>query len=156
MFVFKVKKTAHSIKELSNLDRDPKPGDEEIAEFEPLQQPYANTASSYYTIFEHVAYWRKFNALHQWFVTYVQIGIDDCSSLYELDRDDLLSCLETLEKTLHQRNSAFLPPTKGFFWGSTEVDDYYWRDVEDGVKIISELIEKTNWDKERLFYQSSW
>ena len=154
MYIFKVKKTAHSIKELGDLDRNPKPGDAAIAEFEPLNQPYADSAPDHYTIFQEVAYWRKFNALHSWFVSNVQKDVDNCG-LYELEKDDLFSCLDVLEETFHKKNPVRLPPSAGFFFGSTEVDDYYWNKVESSIEIISKLIDYTDWDKERLFYQSS-
>lgn len=155
MYIFKTKKTAHSVKELSDLDRNPKPGQPEVAEFEPLQQPYGDTAPDLYSVFEQVAYWRKFNALHQWFVTNVQLGIDKCD-LYELDKDVLFELLEILEDVYHLKDSSKLPPTQGFFWGSTAIDEYYWRDVESSIQIISKLIDETDWNKERLFYQASW
>jgi len=120
-----------------------------------LQQPYEDTCSDLYSIFEQVAYWRKFNALHQWFVTNVQLGIDKCN-LYELDKDVLFELLEVLEEVHNLKNPSKLPPTQGFFWGSTEVDDYYWDKVESSIQTISELIDETDWNKERLFYQSSW
>lgn len=155
MYIFKTKKTAHSIKELSDLDRNPKPGDAEIAEFEPLDQPFAKTMPDYYTIFKQVAYWRKFNALHQWFVTNVQNGIDRCE-LHELDQYALRKCHDVLEEAFYKENHYILPPTQGFFWGSTEVDDYYWNNVEEAIQTISNLIDDTDWATERLFYQSSW
>lgn len=155
MYIFKTKRTAHTIKELSDLDRNPKPGDAAIAEFEPLNQPYAETMPDHYTIFKQVAYWRKFNALHQWFVTNVQSGIDRCD-LHELDQDVLRKCHDTLEEAFYKKNAFVLPPTQGFFWGSTEVDDYYWSNVEEAIQTISNLIDDTDWATERLFYQSSW
>jgi hypothetical protein len=155
MYIFKVKKTAHSIKELSDLDRNPKPGDVTIAEFEPLDQPYTETMPDHYTIFQEVAYWRKFNALHQWFVSNVQNGIDRCD-LHELDQDTLRKCHDVLEEAFYKKNHYILPPTQGFFWGSTEVDDYYWNNVEEAIQTISSLIDNTDWATERLFYQSSW
>ena len=155
MYIFKVKKTADSIKELSDLDRNPKPGDAKIAEFEPLNQPFADTSPDHYTIFKEVAYWRKFNALHQWFVTHVQLGIDNCG-LYELDQDVLRKCHDILEEVFYKKNAFALPPTQGFFWGSTEVDDYYWNKVEESIQTMSHLIDNTDWATERLFYQSSW
>ena len=155
MYIFKVNKTSHSIKELSSLDCNPKPGDPEIAEFEPLNQPYADSAPDHYTIFHEVAYWRKFNALHSWFVANVQNAVDDCR-LYEIDCDDLRDCLATLTVANEMNDSELLPPTQGFFWGSTTVDDYYWNAVESSIEKISKLIYNTDWNKERLFYQSSW
>lgn len=155
MYIFKVKKTAHSLKELNSLEVGAKPGDPALAEFEPLHRPYPDTAPDYYSLFKQTAYWRKFNALHQWFVTHVQRGIDNCGT-YEVSRDSLFECLETLEAVHNLKDPSKMPPTQGFFWGSTTVDDSYWNNVENSIKIISGLIDYTDWNRERLFYQSSW
>lgn len=154
MFIYKVRKTDHSVKELSKLDNNPKEDDPAIAEFLPLYTPF-ESMPDYKSIFKQVAYWRKFNALHQWFVTHVQLGIDNCN-LYELDQDVLRSCHDILEEAFYKKNHYILPPTQGFFWGSTEIDDYYWNNVEEAIQTISHLIDDTDWATERLFYQSSW
>lgn len=154
MFIYKVRKTDHSVKELSKLDNNPKEDDPAIAEFLPLYTPF-ESMPDYKSIFKQVAYWRKFNALHQWFVTHVQLGIDNCG-LYEVTKDHLFDCLYTLENVHNMKNPSYLPPTQGFFWGSTEIDDYYWNDVEESIQTISSLIDNTDWATERLFYQSSW
>lgn len=154
MYIYKTKKTGHSVKELTKLDNNPKEDDPAIAEFLPLYTPF-ESMPDYKSIFKQVAYWRKFNALHQWFVTHVQLGIDNCG-LYELDQDVLRSCHDTLEEAFYKKNHYILPPTQGFFWGSTEIDDYYWNNVEEAIQTISSLIDNTDWATERLFYQSSW
>lgn len=41
---------------------------------------------------EEVAYWRKANAIHNWFVEYVQGGVDDCGT-YEVSKEQLESLL---------------------------------------------------------------
>jgi hypothetical protein len=102
-----------------------------------------------------VAYWRKFNALHNWFVTHVQVGIDNCAH-YELDKDVLIDLLETLLNTKSENDPSEMMPVSGFFFGSTDVDEYYWERIEKAIDEISNLIDNTNWDKERLFYTSSW
>ena len=157
MFIHKVNKTNHSIKELEELDRNAQPDNPALVEFLPLNQPFPELKLDppVYSIYHQVAYWRKFNALHQWFVTNVQLGIDNCGN-YEVHTDHLRELLEVLEEVFNLKNPTKLPPTQGFFWGSTQVDDYYWYDVSTAIKTISELIDKTDWSKERLFYQSSW
>jgi hypothetical protein len=155
MYIFLVKKTKHTIDELHELDREPNPNDPKIVEFLPLDQPYPDTFKDYYTIFHQVAYWRKFNALHNWFVTHVQVGIDNCAH-YELDKDVLIDLLETLLNTKSENDPSEMMPVSGFFFGSTDVDEYYWERIEKAIDEISNLIDNTNWDKERLFYTSSW
>lgn len=46
-----------------------------------------------------------------------------------------------------------LPTTSGFFFGGTEYDEYYIRDIEDTVKILEEALADDSGD---YYYQSSW
>jgi hypothetical protein len=52
-----------------------------------------------------------------------------------------------------------LPTTPGFFFGSTDYDEYYMADIDNTIEIIEELI-KEKGDKPYLsgdiYYQSSW
>ena len=51
------------------------------------------------TITERSAYWRKANAIHNWFVDNVQEGKDDCGRHY-VSRDDMQNLLDTINKVL--------------------------------------------------------
>jgi hypothetical protein len=104
---------------------------------------------------DEVAYWRKFNALHKWFVTHVQIGIDDCRP-YEVTKDDLEDLLRTLDSVLIEKNYRYLPPCAGFFFGPTEVDDWYFKCVEEARATIQEILTDTDWEKQMVIYQASW
>jgi hypothetical protein len=46
-----------------------------------------------------VAYWRKANAIHQWFVKNVQNGVDDCGSYY-VEREQLIALRAECEKII--------------------------------------------------------
>lgn len=59
-------------------------------------------------ITEEVMYWRKFNALHSWFVKNCQNGEDDCRDAY-VSRDQLKALVDTLKKV---RDSLDGSPTK--------------------------------------------
>ena len=52
--------------------------------------------------------------------------------------------------------AAMLPTQSGFFFGSTNYDEYYIQDLETTIKIITEVLEQTNWDVETIAYSSSW
>ena len=52
--------------------------------------------SDYYEDIYELAYWRKFNALHKWFVDNVQDGNDDCGD-YRLTKAKLEEILEILD-----------------------------------------------------------
>ena len=102
-----------------------------------------------------VAYWRKFNALHGWFVDNVQIGIDNCDA-YELTHDHLDDLNAVLNEVIRTKNPSLLAPRSGFFFGSSEADEYYWEKVNETSQMIKDLIIQTDWNEYKLFYQSCW
>ena len=134
-----------------------------------------------------VGYWRKANAIHNWFVENVQGGRDECQLSY-VEREQLEELLElvtqirgeitvedlqevkglfgtyswsdTVEfsevaKTLIQ---AELPPTGGFFFGSTELDYSYVVDLDNTIQQLTTLLRATEDNKYGIefYYQSSW
>lgn len=62
-----------------------------------LKQPIDSKKVCY--IVEEVGYWRKANAIHDWFVRNVQDGNDDCKSYY-VDSSQLEDLLDTVNKVL--------------------------------------------------------
>ena len=100
-----------------------------------------------------VAYWRKANAIHNWFVENVQGGKDDCGS-YWVRREELKELRDLVSEVLETKNAKKLPPKPGFFFGSTDVDDYYWEDLRETIEMIDKVLELP---KEWIFeYESSW
>lgn len=100
-------------------------------------------------------YWRKANAIHDWFVRECQGGVDECQAT-RVSRESLQELKETCEQVLANRKKAgeLLPTTSGFFFGSTEFDEYYFQDIESTVEIIDRCLAlPTAWEFE---YQSSW
>ena len=49
-----------------------------------------------------------------------------------------------------------LPSCRGFFFGSTEYDEYYMQDIEDTIKIIKNVLATTDFETQMLAYRSSW
>lgn len=102
-----------------------------------------------------VGYWRKANAIHNWFVKNCQEGVDECQETW-LQRDDLKKLLDTVTQVLENRELAgeLLPPQAGFFFGSTDVDDYYFEDLEYTKKMIERVLALGDeWD---FYYRASW
>ena len=102
-----------------------------------------------------VGYWRKANAIHNWFVQNVQDGEDDCKK-YFVNREELEKlkglCLQVLAD--NSLAEELLPPISGFFFGNTEIDEYYIDDLQKTVTIIDKALAlPNNWEFE---YQSSW
>lgn len=106
-------------------------------------------------IVEEVCYWRKFNALHAWFVENVQSGNDDCGEYY-VSRTVLEQLLTDLERVLenHELASDILPTQSGFFFGSTGYDESYFDDVERTAEILKSVLAED--DHGSFYYSSSW
>lgn len=110
------------------------------------------------SISDEVAYWRKANHIHRWFVDHVQGGVDDCRTHSEVTEDALRDLVSTCKEVLANRNRAheLLPTREGFFFGSTEYDDGYFKEVESTVKKIETIIRETDFKSEAIYYSSSW
>lgn len=102
-----------------------------------------------------VGYWRKANQIHQWFVDNVQNGEDNCAEYY-VDRAKLIELRDLCKLALKDKGKAeeLLPTQSGFFFGSTEIDAWYWQDVNLTVEIINKCLEMP--DTWTFKYQSSW
>jgi hypothetical protein len=103
-----------------------------------------------------VGYWRKSNQIHNWFVKNVQDNEDDCRE-YHVGRTQLVELRDLCRKVLHDHSLAddLLPARAGFFFGSTEYDEWYFGDLESTVAMIDRAVIKVpqDWD---FYYQSSW
>lgn len=101
-------------------------------------------------------YWRKANAIHKWFVDNVQDGVDECQESW-VDREKLEQLLAVIEEVLADKEKAgeLLPPSAGFFFGSTKVDDWYWEDLERTRDGLRDLLARNlkGWD---IYYRASW
>lgn len=49
-----------------------------------------------------------------------------------------------------------LPTTEGFFFGGTDYDEYYVDSIENTIDIITKVLETTDFEKEMVYYISSW
>jgi len=105
-----------------------------------------------------VMYWRKANAIHKWFVDTQADGVDNCQ-LINVSTESLKELVDLCEQELDNKDDLglYLPTESGFFFGSTEYDEYYIRDLEytrDRLKQVIELMEKSG--DYFAVYQASW
>ncbi len=109
-----------------------------------------------YVVLE-LMYWRKANAIHKWFVDNVQEGEDDCKERL-VSIDDLKQLLSVVNSVLQDTSLAeqLLPPVGGFFFGSTAVDEWYWKDLENTRDRLNELLSSPDIEELDIYYQSSW
>lgn len=144
-----------------------------------------------------IAYWRKANHIHKWFVDNAQDGIDNCD-LHEVTIEMLEDLKKACDKVLdscplvegevcvgmtYQGDATWkkdmakgrvlsnphiaaevLPTTDGFFFGSTDYDEYYYYDTKytrDRLEEVLSLIEGDHMVGEpdwvlTFTYRSSW
>lgn len=123
---------------------------------------------------KELMYWRKANQIHNWFVQNCQNGVDDCGryAITVADLMKLKELCEKIltmtEKRKAMRYTSFsatekeevdvrfltlegveyaiehLPSRSGFFFGSTEYDDYYVLELENTVEQINDTLDTLN------------
>lgn len=105
-------------------------------------------------------YWRKCNQIHKWFVDNVQDGGDECQESIVSD-EQLKTLYDLVCNAIETKDASLLPPQSGFFFGSTEIDEYYWKGLEDTKAILERELafikSKSGsgewWD---YIYQANW
>ncbi len=105
-------------------------------------------------ITEQVAYWRKANAIHKWFVHNVQKGVDDCRE-YRVERSQLQALKDACDKVLATSklkkgkiNNGYTISLKGKKTIKTPI-------VEDGEVIADPQIAETVLPTEKGFFFGS-
>lgn len=123
------------------------------------------SAKSFIESYE-IGYWRKANHIHNWFVDNCADGVDECQKIY-VSREQLEKlrrlCIEVLaNRDNPKKASELLPCAEGFFFGSSDYDEYYYDNVEDTVRILDAAIEiidskpEEDWSEWHIIYQASW
>lgn len=137
---------------------------------------------------QEVAYWRKVNAVHNWFVTKKGGGIDECQEI-RVDTEDLRELLDLCKQVKAiailkdgqvsngyrfdargnkepilvqgkiianaEEIDQLLPTQSGFFFGSTDYDDWYMEGIDMTIEQIEKILAEDNGDYEYV-YQASW
>ena len=102
-----------------------------------------------------IACWRKANHIHKYVVDNFGKGVDDCKPIYLTDVE-LGQILDVIKEVGNDPVKAqkLLPPTAGFFFGSQEIDRWYWNDLaytkEKLEKILEYLKVQANFYKEAV------
>lgn len=115
------------------------------------------------TTMYQVGYWRKANAIHRWFVNNCAEGKDECQRIY-VSKESIQKLLDTCKEVLadHSKANELLPTQSGFFFGGTEYDEWYFRDLEYTVELLTDITDflNTNTSKSGTYYdviyQASW
>jgi hypothetical protein len=149
---------------LSQFDETEKKIAESVSEIVGLEKMPGRKNVGKNVVESEAIYWRKANAIHKWFVDNVQDGVDDCGN-YDVGIEQLQELAETCRKVLNDKSlaSELLPAQSGFFFGGTDYDEWYFKDLEYTATEIEKLlsIEKQKLEGIEYYpwtfvYHSSW
>lgn len=112
------------------------------------------------SIREDAMYWRKANAIHQWFVDNVQDGEDNCAEYY-VPYEDLVRLRDLCIEVKNDMSKAEepLPTQDEFFFGSTEYGEWYEADLDYTIEGLTKLIDEYDEypdHRPEYYYSSSW
>lgn len=101
---------------------------------------------------ESDAYFRKVNFVYQFFSDKL---VDECCFVTKSDLEDMIDRCDKVLKN-HELAEELLPTRSGFFFGSTEYDDWYFKDVEDVRSQFKKLLKGFNEDTDVIYVVMSW
>jgi hypothetical protein len=104
--------------------------------------------------------WRKANQIHKWFVDNIQDGVDECQESF-VEVEKLHKLRDLCEQVVNDpdRAAELLPTGGGFFFGSTDYNEWYHRDIKETLDWLNDFLLKDalnamkGWD---FYYRSSW
>ena len=99
-----------------------------------------------------VAYFRKVNFLIPFF------GYEENCSNIEIDKYQVEDLIEACKEVLanHDKASFLLPTQEGFFFGSTDYDDWYFDDVQNVKEKFEEVLADFDLDEAILIMHCWW
>lgn len=99
-----------------------------------------------------VAYFRKVNFLIPFF------GYEENCSNIEIDKYKVEDLIEACNEVLanHDKASFLLPTQEGFFFGSTDYDDWYFDDVQNVKEKFEEILADFDRDEDILLMHCWW
>lgn len=107
-----------------------------------------------------VGYWRKANQIFAWFESNVcgeTEGTVNCHE-YDVSLEQLKELRDTCLRVLddHDLAEEELPTQSGFFFGGTEIDDYYFSDLQDTVEMIDKILANPELAQDCDFEYHAW
>ena len=106
-----------------------------------------------------VGYWRKANAIHNYFVQTLGEGVDECQEMY-VPRETLSDLRERCQDVIassdmeQMAQEVGLETVSGFFFGDTEYGEWYKEDLKLTVEICDFVLALP--EEYSLHYQASW
>lgn len=106
-------------------------------------------------ITEQIGYWRKADAIHNWFVQNCADGVDDCKPVF-VTRNQLETLLALVREAMENKTEFHpgLPTITGFFFGETDDLEWYHNDLAKTERILVEALQEP--DNCEFIYRASW
>ena len=123
---------------------------EKIEPIEEIKKWFDYFLETYYK--DSDAYFRKVNFLYRYFEDKLE---DECCFVTKSELEDVI---DRCDKVLADNSlcSELLPTRSGFFFGSTEYDEWYFNDLKDVRRQFKELLKHFNEDTDVLYVVMSW
>ena len=71
------------------------------------------------------------------------------------DLEELLAACRLVDSE-EGKTEKILPTQSGFFFGSTEYDEWYYENIKDTIGILEKVLTETDFDNYQITYHSSW
>ena len=107
---------------------------------------------------DEVKYWRKANQIREWFVKNTNYSTDNDCQYHKLKKNDLELLVSDCKKVLdnHDLAEVLLPTKSGFFFGSTEYDDWYFDTIEETYNDVKRILNTFDFENRDIYYYESW
>lgn len=104
-----------------------------------------------------VMYWRKANQIRRWFDNNLPGNVANCKYT-KVTKTHLEDLIATCEHVLQNPEQAeeLLPTQKGYFFGYTGYDKWYFEDLKETIEGLNSVLEQVDWDNEIVFYSEWW
>lgn len=102
-----------------------------------------------------LCYWRKANQIRNFFVNNIDdFNYEDNFGDYVVSKELLEKLLKTIDEVLddHSKAAELLPTSEGFFFGSQDYDEWYFRELEDTKNNIQQILNNFDFEKEKVIY----
>lgn len=106
----------------------------------------------------HWIEWRKANAIHWWFVSQIQGGVDEGDE-YPVPREKLVELLELCVAAHGSdwvESSKLMPTMPGPFFGSTAYDDHYYWELGNTISKLEWLLSSPKSERVHFYYHAWW
>ena len=73
-----------------------------------------------------------------------------------MSKEKLSELLALAKRAYSEKDPNLLPPSDGFFFGGTQIDEWYWNDLDTTIQQLERVLSLPNLDELDLEYQASW